>query len=184
MVKNKSTSSDDDASVVKPSKTSTKQAEPTSMDELLAQTGYHIKGVKRGEVIDGTILSVSPKHILLNIGGKGEGVVHEKELPYITDLIRDLKAGDVISVHVVNAENDRGQVVVSLRRTAMHKRWEVLTKALNDKSEVEIAVRELGKGGFLIDYQGLRGFVPLSQADPELVKLGDRVSGRRVKARV
>jgi ribosomal protein S1 len=165
-------------------KNSSSTSEPSSMEELLAQTGYQIKGVKRGDIVEGVVLSVSPRHLLLDIGGKGEGVVHEKEMPYITDIVRGLKIGDKITVQVVNAENDRGQVVVSLRKTALSKRWELLTEKLTNKEEVEVTIRELSKGGFLVDYQGLRGFVPLSQADSELVKTGDRASGRRVKAKV
>ena len=170
----------------KPDTTSVKtsRVEPSTMEELLSQTGYQIKGVKRGEIVEGTILSISPRHLLLDIGGKGEGVVHEKEMPYITDIIRGLKVGDTISVQVVNSENDRGQVVVSLRRTAMSKRWEVLSAKLTDKEEVEVTIRELSKGGFLVDYQGLRGFIPLSQADGELVKLSDKATGRHIKVKV
>ena len=140
-------------------------AEPTTMEELLAQTGYALKGWKRGEVVTGTLLTISPKHMSLNIGGKSEAVIHEKEMPYITYLVRGLKVGDTVSVHVVNPENDRGQTVVSLRRTAMQKRWDTLTDLMKKSEAVEVSIRELAKGGFLVDYLGLRGFIPLSQAD-------------------
>lgn len=159
-------------------------SEATTMEELLSQTGYQIKGVKRGDIVEGTILSVSPRQLLLDIGGKGEGVVHEKEMPYITDLVRQLKPGDKIIVQVVNSENDRGQVVVSLRKTALSKRWELLTQKMSAKADVEVIIRELSKGGFLVDYQGLRGFIPLSQSDGELVRLGDKATGRRVKVKI
>jgi len=170
------------APAVKPQKTTA--TEPKTMEDLLAQTGYQIKGFKRGDIITGTVLSVSAHQLLLDIGGKGEGVVHEKEMPHIIDLVKNLKIGDTISVHVVNTENDRGQVVVSLRRTAMSKRWELLAEKLKSREDVEVTIRELSKGGFLVDYQGLRGFIPMSQANQDLVKGGERSSGRRVKAKV
>ena len=74
----------------------------STMEELLVQTGYEIKGFKRGDIISGTVLSVSAHQLLLDIGGKGEGVVHEKEMPHIIDLVKNLKIGDTISVHVVS----------------------------------------------------------------------------------
>ncbi len=159
-------------------------SEPQTMEELLAQTGYHLKSVKRGDLVDSKVISVSPRSLLLDLGGKGEGVVHEREIPHITDLLRSLKAGDTISVAVVNTENDRGQVVVSLRKTALTKRWELLQKHYQDKAALEVVVKELGKGGFLVDYQGLRGFIPLSQSDPDLGRTGDRASGRRIRVHV
>lgn len=171
---------DNDSPVI----SSIKVSQATTMEELLASTGYQIKGFKRGDVVEGLVISVSPRHLLLNIGGKGEGVVHEKEMPYVIDIVKQLNPGDKVTVQVVNTENDRGQVVVSLRKTALNKRWEVLKERFDDKGDVEIIVRELGKGGFLIDYQGLKGFLPLSQADQEMVRNGEKSSGRRVKARV
>jgi ribosomal protein S1 len=158
--------------------------EPSSMEELLSQTGYTMKSFKRGEVVEGTVLSISSRQVLLDIGGKGEGIVHEKEIPYISDILGALKVGDKLTAQIVNDENERGQVVVSLRRTASNKRWEVLKKALDDKAEVEVIIRELGRGGFLVDYQGLRGFIPMSQSDQELVRNGDKAAGRKVKVTV
>lgn len=156
-------------------------SEPSSMEELLAQTHYQFKNLKRGNIVDGTILSISNKQILVDIGGKGEGTVHEKEMPYVHDIVANLKVGDKLAVQIVNDENERGQVVVSLRKTAMSKRWELLDQAVKDKTELEVIIKELGKGGFLVDYQGLRGFIPLSQSEPELVKLADKAANRRIK---
>lgn len=167
-----------------PKKASKSTAEPTTMEELLALEGAAIKGRKRGDVVEGTVISLSGRSVLLDIGGKGEGVVHEKEIPYISDIISGLKVGDKIMVSVVNDENERGQTVVSLRRTAANKRWETLKAALDSKGEVEVIIREQSKGGFLVDYQGLRGFIPMSQADSELNRQGDKAAGRKAKVAV
>lgn len=154
------------------------------MEELLAQTGYKLTSFKRGDIVEGRVLSATPKHIRLDIGGKGEAVVHEKEMPYITDLVKNLKPGDKITVHVVNPENDRGQMVVSLRKTALHKRWELLAEKVKSGEMVEVTIRELSRGGFLVDYQGLRGFIPLSQTDSEFARLAERATGRRATVKV
>lgn len=158
--------------------------EPASMEELLAQTGYTLKSFKRGDIVEGRVLSATPRYIRLDIGGKSEAVVHEKEMPYIVDLVKNLKPGDKVMVHVVNTENDRGQTVVSLRKTALHKRWELLDERVKSGETVEVTVRELSRGGFLVDYQGLRGFIPLSQTDSEFARLAERATGRRVQVKV
>lgn len=169
-------------------KTKTKKtsnaSEPATMEELLTQTGYHLKSSRHGDVIEATVLSVTAKQLILDIGGKSDAVVHEKEIPYITDLLQNLKPGDKISVQVVNPENDRGQTVVSLRKTALFKRWEVLNEKMKAGEEVDVIVRDTTRGGFLVDYAGLRGFIPMSQTDSEFSKLGDRASGRRIKVKV
>lgn len=161
-----------------------KTAEPTTMDELFAATGYELKPMQRGHIADAKVIIATPKQVLLDLGGKSEAVVHEKELPYVVDLIGNLKPGDTITVQVVNTENDRGQTVVSLRKTALFKRWETLIEKMKQGEEVDVTVRELTRGGFLVDYLGLRGFIPLSQTESEFSKLGDRASGRRVKVKI
>ncbi len=158
--------------------------EPQTMDELIAQTNYSFKSWKRGEFITGVINSVSPKHVVIDIGGKSEAVVHEKELPYVSDILSELKAGDKIEVYVVNPENDRGQTVVSLRKTAVVRRWENLTEKVKSGDNVSVTIRDLSKGGFLIDYMGLRGFIPMSQVDPELMRLGEKAWGRKIQAKI
>lgn len=162
----------------------TPAAEPTSMEELLSQTGYQLSTNKRGDMVKATVISMTAKRLTLDIGGKSEAVVHEKEMPYVSDLVSDLKPGDTIEVSVVNPENDRGQTVVSLRRTAVVKRWDLLSSKLKSGETVDVIIREMSRGGFLIDYFGIRGFIPLSQVEPEFARLGERAQGRKVAVKV
>ena len=161
-----------------------KSPEPTSMEELLAQTGYQLKGWQRGTIIKGVVLVVSPRQLLLDIGGKSEAVVHEKELPYIADLTHNLKVGDTISVQVVNPENDRGQTVVSLRKTALNQRWEIMADKKQKGEVVEVVIRELTRGGVFGDYVGQKGFIPLSQVVAATTKMGDKATGRRISVKI
>src|SRR3989344_5451443 len=106
--------------------------EPQTMEELLAMTGYGLKGVKKGDVVEGTISSVLPKEILVDIGGKAEGVVIDRELETYKDALMALKPGDKVVAQVIVAENDRGQSVLSLRRSIFEKRWEDLVQHQKD----------------------------------------------------
>ena len=96
---------------------------PTTMEELLAATGYNLKGVKKGDVVEGTVTRVNPKEITIEIGGKTEGVVIDRELENYREMLMALKPGDKVVAQVIVAENDRGQSVLSLRRSIFEKRW-------------------------------------------------------------
>jgi ribosomal protein S1 len=85
---------------------------------------------------------------------------------------------------VIVAENDRGQSVLSLRRSIFEKRWVTLAEAQKSAEPVEVILKEPVRGGILVDYGGLRGYIPQSQLDSTLSKQVDKISGRRVMVKV
>lgn len=163
----------------KPSKIS-----PQTMEELLASTGYVIKGFKKGEVIEGTITRVSPKEILINIGGKTDGVVIDRELESYRETLQALKPGDKVTAQVIVAENDRGQAVLSLRQSIFEKRWTELSDCQKSGESVEVVLKDAVRGGMLVEYSGLRGYIPQSQFDGSMGKQLDKIVGRRMHVKV
>jgi small subunit ribosomal protein S1 len=157
---------------------------PQTMDELLAITGYSLKGVKKGDVVEGKITGVNSKEITIDIGGKTEGVVIDRELESYHDALMALKVGDKVVCQVIVAENDRGQSVLSLRRSIFEKRWTDLAQICKDSGVVEITLKEPVRGGVLVDYGGLRGYIPQSQLDSQLSKQLDKSVGRRIQVKV
>ncbi|MCX6794195.1 MAG: S1 RNA-binding domain-containing protein [Candidatus Gottesmanbacteria bacterium] len=170
--------------MAKSTKSSSKILAPQTMEELLAQTSYTLKGVKKGDVVDGKITRISHKEITIDIGGKTEGVVIDRELETYRDMLMALKVGDTVVAQVIVAENDRGQSVLSLRRSIFEKRWATLTEKQKSGEVVEVTLRELVRGGILVDYGGLRGYIPQSQLDQATFKQLDRMTNRRVQAKV
>lgn len=158
--------------------------EPQTMEELLAVTGYGLKGVKKGDVVEGVISNVLPKEILVDIGGKAQGVVIDRELETYKDALMALKPGDKVVAQVIVAENDRGQSVLSLRRSIFEKRWDTLAEHQKSGEALEVLLKEPVRGGILVDYGGLRGYIPQSQLDGTLSKQIDKITGRRVEAKV
>lgn len=154
------------------------------MDELLAMTGYTLKGVKKGDIVEGTIANISPKEITIDIGGKTEGVVIDRELENYRDMLTTLKPGDKVVAQVIVAENDRGQSVLSLRRSIFEKRWDTLSGFQKSGEPVEVIFKELVRGGILVDYGGLRGYIPQSQLDGATSKQLDKISGRKAQVKV
>jgi len=137
--------------------------EPTTMEELLAIAGAPIKNLKSGDVLDGVVVRVDPDEVLVDIGGKSEGVVSSRELhgrngeegPTLT-------VGDTVLVYVMQPESEDGHVVLSIRRAGLERKWRTMQEQLDSGTIIEAAVIDHNKGGLIVDC-GIRGFVPISQ---------------------
>jgi small subunit ribosomal protein S1 len=171
----------DNATEEKPSKSS---SVPTTMEELLNQTGYSIHGFKRGDTLKGTITRVTPKEITINVGGKTDGVVIDRELETYKETLLALKPGDEVIAQVIVPENDRGQAVLSLRKSIFEKRWTELTDKQKSGEAVDVIARESIRGGLLVEYAGLRGYIPQSQLDGNFGRQTDRLSNRKITVKV
>ena len=133
------------------------------MEELLAQTGYKLKGVKKGQRLKGTVVLISPQEVLVDIGAKTEAVQASKERDEVAPFLCHLKPGDQVEAYVILAENEQGQPVVSLRKAAADFKWQQAASLLSSKEAVKVRGLETNKGGLIVDFEGLRGFIPSSQ---------------------
>lgn len=132
------------------------------MEELLALEEYKPRGVKRGSVIEGTILSISPVEVLVDISGKSEGIISGRELG---DSASDLKVGGKILAYVLQSEDESGQTILSLRRAGGEKRWREVEKLFTEGATIPVRGLETNRGGLVVDLDGVRGFIPSSQLD-------------------
>lgn len=154
------------------------------MGQLLAKRGISRGGLKQGQKIEGTVVEVGPKLLVLDIGGKAEGLVLENEFEDAVDYIKSLKTGDKVAATVVTPENKSGQALLSLRDTAQDQAWEVLEESVRKNQEVSFRVLSLVKGGLSITTQGILGFVPSSQIGAELSKNLQNAVGKGLKGKV
>lgn len=153
----------------------TPSKEPKTMDELLAQTGYLVRGLRRGDEITGMIVAIRPGEIAIDIDGKSEGIVTGRELEYLGAVVRDLVVGKTVTATVVYPENDQGMTVLSLRKLSNDKRWMELTQAQERDQPLMVSVLDINRGGLVVDAQGVRGFIPSSQLIPQTGKLSDLI---------
>lgn len=137
--------------------------EPRTMDELLKQTGYQLHGFKRGETVEGKIVTLKSSEILIDIGAKSLAVVSKKEEQIVKNLVKTAKIGDKILVQLISPESEAGQIIVSIRKAGFEKKWQDLEEKKNQA--VEVLVVEAIKAGLLVECEGLRGFIPSSQLD-------------------
>lgn len=119
----------------------------------------------RGQIVKGVIVQASKGQLLVDVGGRTEGVVSGREMKLEGEKM-DYKVGDDILVYVIKGENDLGQIELSVRRTGTARKWYDLTKAQEGDLAVTVTVIEANTGGVIVNIGGgLRGFVPTSQLD-------------------
>jgi small subunit ribosomal protein S1 len=140
---------------------------PMTMQELLDQPEHQVKSLKYGDVVEGKVVRIDPDEILIDFGGKSEGVVSNRELMSRRAREGDeprpeLKVGDEVLVYVIQPESPEGHAVLSLRRAGLERKWRVMQEKFDAGEIVEARVIDHNKGGLIVDL-GVRGFVPISQ---------------------
>jgi small subunit ribosomal protein S1 len=140
-----------------------KTSAPQTMAALLKKTGYVLGGLKRGQKVSGTVTAITKRLVSLDIGAKTEGIVTDKELEVSREMLAGVKVGDTIDAYVLNPENERGQILLSLKQTLMNRRWDYFETLLKSGEAVLVKGLEVNKGGIIVRVSGVRGFVPASQ---------------------
>jgi len=131
------------------------------MDDLLDEVQQ--KQLAVGEVIEATILSVAKHEIWLDLGINGVGMVPRREIGYG----QKLEIGEQVVASVVDPEIEDGQALLSLRKAAKDRGWDEV-KVLFDKGEtLEVTPYDANRGGLLVELEGVRGFLPVSQLSAE-----------------
>ncbi len=132
-----------------------------TMDDLLAGDG--VKQVVAGEVVTGKVLSVRKHEVLIDLGAQGVGYVPRREVGYS----RQLDLGDEVTASVVEAELDNGYSLLSLRKAAKDRGWEDVQERMDAGEIIDVQPYDANRGGMLIEYEGVRGFLPVSQLSAE-----------------
>lgn len=154
------------------------------MAELLAWSGYNIKGLKRGDLVEGVITSLAPREILIDVDSKAEGVVSDRDFALIADLVKSLKVGDKVLSYVVTPEDDHGRLILSLRKAGLNYKWKFLTDAREKSELVNVRGMEVNRGGLLVEHQGLRGFVPASQLEAAYTGRPQELIGQTIQVKI
>ena len=139
---------------------STKQ--PQTMEKLLAQMGCELHGWRRGDVAEGIITEKTKRAIYLDIGGKSEAMVIDREMKAARDFIKGLKIGDKVQTIVTQPENDKGQTLLSLKRAAADQIWGEFEEKLKTGVSLKVKGKEVNRGGLVVEVKSLQGFIPAS----------------------
>lgn len=134
-----------------------------TMDDLLAQAGDNVKQLTVGETVDGTVLSVKKHEILIDLGPLGVGLVPRREV----SLSKNYNVGDSVIASVIDTELEDGYSLLSLRKAAKDRGWDEVMAKLESGEIITVVPYDANRGGLLVEYEGIRGFLPVSQLSAE-----------------
>jgi small subunit ribosomal protein S1 len=167
-----------------PAKKSASSSAPLTMADLLAQSDQALKIPQSGDIVTGTVVSINRKMVVVDIGGKTEGLVVDREFQQAEDFIVDLKPGDKVDVYILENQGDRGQIYLSLKKAAMDKKWDEIIAIQQKEEPVSVRAIETNRGGLVVVFEGIRGFIPTSQFGRELSGRLDSLRGKDVTAKI
>src|SRR5246127_951444 len=147
------------------------------LEDLYEKT---LKTVVDLEVIEGTVVGVNAREVVVNIGYKSDGVIPRNEFKYNPDL----KAGDKIPVFVEQQEDGSGQLILSHKRARATASWDKVCKALETDEIIKGYVKCRTKGGLIVDVFGIEAFLPGSQIDVKPIRDYDVYVGKTMEFKV
>lgn len=128
-----------------------------TMDELLA--GSDINILVTGEVVEGEVTAIKKNEVWIDLGARGVGVVMRREIGYG----QKLEVGQKVTVSVIDPEMDEGYALLSMKRAVKDRGWDELERIVNENEIVEVIAYDANRGGLLVELEGIRGFLPVSQ---------------------
>ena len=142
-------------------------------DETLNKVADH-------QVVDGKVISVDKKEVVVNIGYKSDGIIPASEFRYNPDL----KIGDTVEVYVESAEDKKGQLILSHKKARLSKAWDRVNAALEAEEVVQGFIKCRTKGGMIVDVFGIEAFLPGSQIDVHPIRDYDQFVGKTMEFKI
>ena len=136
--------------------------------------------IQEHEVVEGTVISIDKKEVVVNIGYKSDGIIPASEFRYNPDL----KVGDKAEVYVEDQEDKKGQLVLSHRKARLSKSWEKINEALDNDEVIQGYIKCRTKGGMIVDVFGIEAFLPGSQIDVHPIRDYDVFVGKTMEFKV
>ena len=130
------------------------------MAKYMAEVG---KTPGPGEIVEGPVIKVDKKAVFVNMAPFGIGLIFGREYMNARDLIKHMNVGDKITAKVVDAENEDGYIELSLKEARQSLIWADAEDLVRKKTVIELPVKDANKGGLMLDWQGISGFLPASQ---------------------
>ncbi|MEK7182516.1 MAG: S1 RNA-binding domain-containing protein [Patescibacteria group bacterium] len=136
----------------------------TKMGALLSETKNF---PTTGELIDGSVIAIEKSCIYVDLPPYGTGIIYGKEFINARDIIKGINIGDSISAKIVRTENEDGYIELSLKEARQAIIWNEANEAIKSKKVFDVLVKEANKGGLMLEWKGLQGFLPASQLNAE-----------------
>ncbi len=123
--------------------------------------------VKEEDIVEGTVVAIEKAALYVDLGIAGTGIIYGVEFMNARDVIKRINIGDLISAKVIMRENRDGYVELSLKEARQALMWNDAEAAIREKRILDLVIKDANKGGLIIDWQGISGFLPASQLKEE-----------------
>ncbi len=134
------------------------------MDNLLSATK---NPPQSGDLVEGPVIAIERSHIFIDLPPFGTGIIYGREFMNARDILRKINIGDSIKAKVVDTEGFEGYIELSLKEARQALIWAEAEEAIQNKTILELLVKDANKGGLIIEWQGIQGFLPASQLKAE-----------------
>ncbi|MBQ7570736.1 MAG: 30S ribosomal protein S1 [Bacteroidaceae bacterium] len=132
------------------------------------------------KVVDGTVISINKREVVVNIGSKSDGIIPASEFRYNPDL----KVGDTVEVYIENQEDKKGQLILSHKKARASRSWDRVNEALENDEIIKGYIKCRTKGGMIVDVFGIEAFLPGSQIDVKPIRDYDIFVGKTMEFKV
>lgn len=155
-------------------------AQGKSKEELTQMYDNTLNAIKDNEVVEGTVISVDKREVVVNVGYKSDGVIPATEFRYNPDL----KPGDKVEVYIESQEDKKGQLVLSHKQARASRSWERVNEAFDNGEIIKGYIKCKTKGGMIVDVLGTEAFLPGSQIDVKQIRDYDVFVGKTMEFKI
>ena len=148
--------------------------------ELTKAYDETLNKIQEHQVVEGTVISIDKKEVVVNIGYKSDGIIPASEFRYNPEL----KAGDTVEVYVESQEDKNGQLELSHKKARLQKSWDNINKAMEGDEVIQGYIKSRTKGGMIVDVFGIEAFLPGSQIDVHPIRDYDIFVGKTMEFKV
>ncbi|MEX2029112.1 MAG: S1 RNA-binding domain-containing protein [Candidatus Paceibacterota bacterium] len=144
--------------------------EEVVVEENLVLSSILNRSVNKPEVdslIEGKVIGIEKASVYVDLSPIGTGIIYGREFINARDIIKKIALGDTIKAKVVDTENDDGYIELSLKEAKQALTWNEAEKAIKDKTVMTLEIKDANKGGLILEWQGIQGFLPASQLKAE-----------------
>ena len=150
-----------------------REDQAAAYEQSLNKVGDH-------DVVEGTVIAINKREVVVNIGFKSDGIISANEFRYNPDL----KVGDTVEVYIENQEDKKGQLILSHKKARATKSWERVNEAMESEEIVKGFVKCRTKGGMIVDVFGIEAFLPGSQIDVKPIRDYDVFVGKTMEFKI
>lgn len=156
------------SSVAVEDKNDSTKKDAVKKDTVMSRYASEVRGIpNEGDIVEGVVISISHGKVFVDLRPYGTGIIYGREYIVAREIIKKINPGDSISAKIVDPENADGYIELSLKEARQAMIWSEAEIAMKEHTPIELTVKEANKGGLIVEWQSVQGFLPVSQLKAE-----------------